>query len=161
MELPGLPFHIYIDFIKDDSNVRTGYIVHVENPQFLCGYSINKPPEKPKRLLLHFKDYNAYLFDWELVDGSRLKVEYSELFYYMLEAARFLDAMLFFKFRQKRWPLKEDWEFAPPLDPETMARLRKGIGTPYGLDYYKETKAYDLDREKEQNTGDDEDDLPF
>jgi len=42
MELAGLPFHIYIDFLKGDSDVRTGYIVHVENPQFLCGYSINK-----------------------------------------------------------------------------------------------------------------------
>ena len=96
-KIPLLPFNILIR-AKKNSIVRTGHIVHVEDPQFVCEYSANKAPEKHNGLLLYFEEYNLYLFDWGLVDGSRLKVEYSELFSKMLEAARVLDRTLFLKF---------------------------------------------------------------
>ena len=95
--LPPLPFHILLRRVRKKSRVRVGYIVHVENPQFVCEFSANKAPEKYSGLLLHVEEYNMYLFDWGLVDGSRLKVEYSELFSKMLEAARVLDGVLFLK----------------------------------------------------------------
>src|SRR5690606_38711749 len=95
-KIPPLPFNILIR-AKKNSIVRTGHIVHVENPQFVCEFSANKAPEKYNGLLLHFEKYNLYLFDLGLVDGSRLKVEYSELFSKMVEAARVLERTLFLK----------------------------------------------------------------
>ena len=95
--LPPLPFHIWPRSHKKAAQVWTGHLIHVENPRFVCEYSINKPPEKSCRLFLHVKEYNTYLFDFELLDGRRLKDEYSVLFSKMLDAARVLDAMLFLR----------------------------------------------------------------
>ena len=84
--------------LKKDSNVRTGYFVHVEDPKFVGEYSANKAPEKYCGLLLHVEENNIYLLDFGLLDGSRLKVDCSALFSKMLDAARILDGILFLKF---------------------------------------------------------------
>lgn len=75
-------------------------------------------------------------------------------------------------------PLKEKREFAPPLDPETMARLRKGFGSIDEHFYYFRTEEFYLDMQDElkyheaqkklekpskkiEPIDDDEDDVPF
>lgn len=79
--------------------------------------------------------------------------------------------------KNRKSPLKEKREFAPPLDPETMARLRKGFGSLVEQEYYESTEEFYMDMQEELKAAnaqkpqklskkknpidDDENDVPF
>ncbi len=100
--LPPLPYDIIVRPVKKGSKILTGYLIHYEVPRFKCEYSANEAPKNYSGLLLQVSEYNIYLFNWQLLDGNHLEVEYSEIFSKMLDAARALDGIIFLKFPDDR-----------------------------------------------------------
>lgn len=100
-KLPPLPWHIYVDKSKKGSGVKSGRLVHVNEPKYECRFFIGDKVIEADGLVIHNVSTGVQLYDLVLPNELELKSNFVAINKSMKEAARFVYDMLYLPYFRK------------------------------------------------------------